>query len=407
MTDGTNNHSAPLLRARLLDVKAALAQLPTGADVDETVLGNGFLNAPYASFILDWDSAILACNRRAERSFLPVEDTGSLQGQLFGTLTYDDEGEVRHLIRKGAATGVVELPMRAARGSTSHPKSVFRVSLLKSATKGERLILMTQDQLKSTAEALRRMNAKRADLEADLKDARATNTRLYETLISMEAFARAASHDLRTPISTLMGSLQFFATKYADDLPEEALEFLKVMSRATDQMSDMTNELLDHSVSTAQKLSIEQICLRRAIQEVCEDLAPQVVAADAKVEILGEGLFVNADKGLLRMLLSNIMLNALKYRCPSRVPEIHFSFSGAGGENWHLDITDNGRGFDQSDAEKIFLPFHRAHMDVEGTGVGLSTCAEICHRHSWLFTAAAVPDVGATFSISFDHQNLT
>lgn len=370
--------------------------------MNENIVGNAFLSSPYASFILDWHGRIVVCNRRAERSFgidnLAADE--QLQGVLFSDLTSGTEGQTLLEIRKGAATGSVELHMaKALERKISPAGTMFRVSLMQSTTRGERLILLTQDHLKATADSLRTMNERRAAVERKFKDAKAVNTQLYETLISMEAFAHAASHDLKTPINTLIGSLQFFSHKYSEDLSPDAQEFLSVMSRAAHQLNTLTTDLLDHSVSTARRLRCKDVRLYEAINEVIADLSQEINSVDASVKIIGSDILAHADPNLLRMVLANLLNNAIKFRDEEKKLEIVFVLESASRKKWKINIIDNGRGFDSADADKILLPFHRVHEDVEGSGVGLATCAEICRRHNWLFTATAMPGNGATFSI--------
>ncbi|MBT8153160.1 HAMP domain-containing histidine kinase [Epibacterium ulvae] len=378
--------------------------MPEGADVDETVLGTAFLVSPYASFILDWQGTILVCNRRAERSFCPpnIQDSENLRGASFCELTTLENAEVLLLLRKGAAAGHASLPMLPRAPGKPSEKAPFRVSLLRSATRGERLILLTQDQLKPTAEALTKMNLRRGELLKEVHNLKDDNHRLHEILLSMEAFAHAASHDLRTPINTLLGSLQFFGERYNENLPETAQEFLKVMMRAAHQMESLTAELLDHSVSTSAQIQFQEVEVSTALDEACADIRSELDACDGTIRITGDPKFqIHADPALLRLVLTNILSNAIKFRAPTRALEVDIEIQGSGKQYWSLSIKDNGVGFDPAESTRIFLPFHRANHDVEGTGIGLSTCAEICRRHNWIFTADSKPGNGAVFTVTF------
>ncbi|MEW2911875.1 hypothetical protein [Leisingera sp. JC11] len=181
---------------------------PEGNGLDTELLGRTYLAAPYASFILDWNGRIQVCNRRAERSFAP--GSGPLHGTCISGLTLLEPERVIARLRQGTAQDTTALPMSASMRSSAAPETEFRVSLLKSDTKGERLILLTHDQLRVTADALRHMNELRSRLRGELRDAKDANLKLQETLLTMEAFAQAASHDLRTPLSTLTGALHYF-----------------------------------------------------------------------------------------------------------------------------------------------------------------------------------------------------
>ncbi len=371
--------------------------------MDEAVLGTAFLVSPYASFILDWQGVILVCNRRAERSYCPpsIQDTDDLRGAAFSELTTLESDEVLRLLRKGAAAGHASIPMMPRAAGKQSEKAPFRISLLRSSTRGERLILLTQDQLKPTAEALTKMNLRRSELLKEVHNLKDDNHRLHEILLSMEAFAHAASHDLRTPINTLLGSLQFFGERYNENLPDTAQDFLKVMMRAAHQMESLTAELLDHSVSTSAQIQFQEVEMSTALDEACVDVQTELEACNGTIRITGGNLLIHADPALLRLVLTNILSNAIKFRAPSRALEVDIEIQGSGKQYWSLSIKDNGVGFDPAESTRIFLPFHRANHDVEGTGIGLSTCAEICRRHNWIFTADSKPGDGAVFTVTF------
>lgn len=109
---------------------------------------------------------------------------------------------------------------------------------------------------------------------------------------------------------------------------------------------------------------------------------------------------MQADPTLLHLVLTNLLSNAIKYREPARPLEITITMEGTGRGQWALSVADNGTGFDPQDKHRILQPFHRAHREIGGSGIGLSTCAEICRRHSWKLTADAEPGAGAVFTIS-------
>lgn len=379
-------------------------QIPAGNDSSEAeLLGNAYLASPYASFILDWNGRILVCNRRAELSFAPdsLPGCGAQNGTCIRSLTLLETQPVVESLRQGTAQGVTILPMTTGIRTAASPETEIRVSLLRSNTQGERLILLTHDQLRVTAVSLRQMNELRRKMKCELYSVKDANLKLQETLLSKEAFVHTASHDLRTPISTLTGSLHYFWEHYADGLPETAREFLQHMTRATRQMDRLTTELLEHSVSASARSNVQEIAAQDAVSETCASLAHELQACGGKIRINGDGFPMHADPTLLHLVLINLLSNAIKYRHPERSLQITIDLSGAGRDQWKMSVADNGTGFNQEDRHLILQPFHRAHREIEGSGIGLSTCAEICRRHNWLLTADSEPGKGAVFTISF------
>lgn len=375
---------------------------PEEVGVDADILGHAFLSSPYACIILDWNGRVVVCNRRAERSFfqsLPVSNR-TVPGACMSELTNCSRGEVLSRLRKGAASGTVSFPMSGSVPMVNATETEFRLSLLRSTAKGERLILLTQDQLRSSAEALKHMNELRGKLLQELRNSKDDVLKLQETVLTMQAFAHAASHDLRTPINTLIGSLQLFSDTYAEGLPEKAQEFLYYMSRAARQIDRLTTELLEHSVSTASQMSFQDVDLKLALTEVCQALKQELQSCGASTVINGQNCTIHADPTLLHLVLSNLLSNAIKFRDPLRPLVVTFDILGSDRNLWQLAVSDNGTGFAPEQKLKILLPFHRAHHEVEGTGIGLSTCAEVCRRHNWKFTADSKLGEGAVFTIS-------
>ncbi|MEL7133394.1 MAG: ATP-binding protein, partial [Pseudomonadota bacterium] len=137
------------------------------------------------------------------------------------------------------------------------------------------------------------------------------------------------------------------------------------------------------------------------LHEVRRDLQIGRTDADLNVEINGDTCTLMAEPTLLRMLLTNLFSNAIKYRHPDRVPEITATLIADGPHATVLTIADNGRGFDPRQSDAIFLPFRRLHTSIDGTGIGLSTCAEVCRRHGWDISARSDGTSGAEFRLRF------
>ena len=129
------------------------------------------------------------------------------------------------------------------------------------------------------------------------------------------------------------------------------------------------------------------------------DLEVAVSDANATVHV-GQLPTLDADEPQLRQLMQNLIGNALKFRQPDRDPEIWIE-AVIIGPRWLLSVRDNGIGFEQSYAEKIFTVFQRLHgrSAYSGTGVGLAICRKIAERHGGTIRAEGVPGEGATFLI--------
>lgn len=383
-------------------LERAMSLLPKDADLDEDSLGRAYLAAPYASFILDWNGRILICNRRAERLYCPENLIGpdAMRGSLFSSLTHHTTETVNEMLRVGAAQGLLTVNMKGSKSDASPISSVFRITLLRSPNRGERLYLLTQDQLKTTADALSQMNARQKKTQEAMQRLQGAHLQMSEDLLKMEVFTRAASHDLRTPISTLAGLVELFSLRFGNALPQEAQEYLAHMERAVTNMTDLTHDLLDYAKSTDASVIHEAVDLETQIEIVRSEMQQAISTADAQTSVSGPEVILQCDPNFLRILLTNLLSNALKYRHPDRPLQVEFILDdSAGGPS--LAVKDNGIGFDPRLAQTIFQPFKRLETHVDGSGIGLSTCQEICRRHGWAIEATGHVGKGATFTIQF------
>jgi signal transduction histidine kinase len=239
---------------------------------------------------------------------------------------------------------------------------------------------------------------------------------------NLEDFAFAASHDLQEPLRKIHFFAHRIRTSYADVLGEEGMDMFNRMEIATHRMRDLIDDLLEYS-QTAQKPR-EQAAndLNEIVTEVISDLEP--VINEKKAQITSDKLpVINGDGQQLRQLFQNLLSNALKYTHPERTPFISLRADIKNGresgfklasENFSrkyhfIEITDNGIGFKQEDADKIFNVFQRLHgkNEYRGTGVGLAIVKKVVENHDGCIMAHAQPGEGATFRILLPVENQT
>jgi signal transduction histidine kinase/CheY-like chemotaxis protein len=216
------------------------------------------------------------------------------------------------------------------------------------------------------------------------------------------AFADSVSHDLRTPLSQILG----FAELLDLDLPSELAAARKHVGHilgAGRRMSDLITGLLQLGRTGRALLAKTDLDLTALVQDVIAGLGAEARAARVQWQVQPQ-LRATADPNLLRDVLENLLGNALKYT--GKKPQALIAF---GAEPPEIDtgtqtfyVRDNGAGFDPTAATRLFTPFGRLHPahDFPGHGVGLATCQRIIHRHGGQIWADAKPGEGAVFSFS-------
>lgn len=236
------------------------------------------------------------------------------------------------------------------------------------------------------------------------------NRELLESNKELSSFSYIASHDLQEPLR----KIHTFSKMVLDDgqsrISEESAAYLERIIVSAARMQRLTDDLLNYSqLNASDERDFEDTDLGALLGEVLEELSETVKAADAKVN-LGELPIVNANPLLMRQLFINLVGNALKYRSPRNKTVISISSSiveegelGTGDLiRYHkIVFSDNGIGFLQEQALRIFEPFQRLHGKdkYEGTGIGLAICSKIAFKHRGFITADGVPGKGAAFNL--------
>jgi light-regulated signal transduction histidine kinase (bacteriophytochrome) len=231
---------------------------------------------------------------------------------------------------------------------------------------------------------------------------------------NLEEFAYAASHDMKEPIR----KIQYFSDRLKARLgkkidTEEANMFGRIES-AAGRMQQLIDDLLTYSQVSIKPREVETIDLNDKIKKILDDL--EIPLQEKAARIIVEPLPVIKGYRLqMQQLFQNLIGNALKYSKPGVIPEIKIaskkinatelpaSFNAyKPNSSYHvIEIADNGIGFEQKDAERIFQMFQRLHGTAEykGTGVGLSIARKVVNNHEGYIIAESEPGIGSVFKV--------
>ncbi len=231
------------------------------------------------------------------------------------------------------------------------------------------------------------------------KRVRERTTELESANDELEAFGSSAAHDLRTPLRAITGFADVLLDTRAKNSAEDTQRYIRMIRDGSTQMGALINDLLAFSRLGRQALARQTVDLAQLSREVYHELAAE--HGERRVEFHIHLLPpVDGDPALLRVVLSNLLSNALKYSRPRNpaVIEIGVTSDHVNGVPI-LFVRDNGVGFDMHDAGKLFGVFQRLHHahEFEGTGVGLATVRRIINRHGGRIWAESTPNAGATF----------
>jgi signal transduction histidine kinase len=234
--------------------------------------------------------------------------------------------------------------------------------------------------------------------------------RLENSNRELQDFAFVASHDLQEPLRKIESFGDRVNAKFAAQLGEEGQMYLTRMQNAAGRMRGLINDLLSYSRVTSKAQPFEALELDTIVQEVISDLQVAVEEAQGQIDI-GSLPVIQADATQMRQLFQNLISNSLKFRKKDQPAVIKIEarvYAEAPGfedsrEHCELVISDNGIGFDNKYADRIFTIFQRLHgrSEYNGTGIGLATVRKIVDRHGGSIKAEGNPGVGATFTMTF------
>jgi len=215
----------------------------------------------------------------------------------------------------------------------------------------------------------------------------------------LEQFASVASHDLQEPLRKVQAFGEQLETKYAANLPEEGIDYLRRMRSASSRMQVLIDDLLTFARVTTRAQPYEHVDLGMIAREVAEDLDSRIDELRATLEI-GPLPSLDADPLQMRQLMQNLLSNALKFHRPDVPPRVRLEGDERAGDVV-ITVRDNGIGFEDRHRERIFRVFERLHgrTSYDGTGIGLALCRRIVERHRGTISAHGVPGEGSTFTV--------
>jgi len=227
-------------------------------------------------------------------------------------------------------------------------------------------------------------------------------TELEDANRELEAFNYTVAHDLRKPLTVVNGYCQAIFEFCSDMFNEQCRGYLREAYDGTLRMNRLIDALLNFSRLAHVKPHRETVDLSAMVQLAAAELKLAEPGRDVTV-LIGDGVNANGDAALLRVVLDNLLGNAWKYTGQREEGLIEFGAKEIDGEPVYF-VRDNGAGFDNADADKIFIPFQRlpGAEECRGFGIGLATVERIIQRHGG--RAWAEGDLGKGATIFFTLQ---
>jgi signal transduction histidine kinase len=238
--------------------------------------------------------------------------------------------------------------------------------------------------------AEKKINELNEELNHHLRQVEAANQEL-------EAFSYSVSHDLRAPLRHVTGFVELLNKRDLSALDEKSRHYLQVISEAAEKMGALIDDLLAFSRMGRAEMMKTWVDVERMVQEIIADLEAETRGREIDWEISPLPV-VEADPAMLRLVMVNLLSNALKFTRTRPRAKIEIgAVCDQPGETIFY-VRDNGVGFNPKYVTKLFGLFQRLHSTEEfaGTGVGLANVRRIIHRHGGRTWAEGTVDGGAT-----------
>ena len=240
------------------------------------------------------------------------------------------------------------------------------------------------------------------------------NAELQRSNSNLDLFASAASHDMQEPLRKIQQFGRLLREGFAVSLGHEGVDMLTRMESAADRMSYLIRNLLTYSRLTTHVDPFEHQNLNQIVDGVLSALDVLIREKQAVIEVADLGT-LQGDATQLGQLFQNLLSNALKFVSPDTFPHIRIESRSlnestlpptyqppVGHQQFcAIRVTDNGIGFEQAQAERIFIVFHRLHgrQHYSGAGIGLAIVKRVVENHQGYISAESQPGQGATFTV--------
>jgi len=220
---------------------------------------------------------------------------------------------------------------------------------------------------------------------------------LVQANAALEQFAYAASHDLQEPLRSIGIYAQLLLRRESERLSPDGQEYLAYITSSVFRMDNLVKNLLAYARTGIEDEPTVSVSLDEEFETAVSQLSAAIEETGARVT--HDPLpTVAAQHSHITRLFLNLVGNAIKYKSADRPPLIHVSAINSNDDGITITVSDNGIGFAEEHATKIFEPFTRLHgKEYSGSGVGLTICRRIVERLGGRIWAESKPEQGSTF----------
>lgn len=239
-------------------------------------------------------------------------------------------------------------------------------------------------------------------LNADLDKRVAARTgQLLEALEDLGSFSYTVAHDLRSPLKNIAALSEHLRTNVGDpSAAEDSADLADRIHHGAKHMLELVDDLLRFSQTNKRDIDRRRVGLRALVEDLIHEQVPEPRLGQIQVDI-DAGVQVLSDAPMLKVVLQNLLSNALKFTRLKPLPLIRITHRCSDGRDI-ISVLDNGVGFDPKHRDQAFGIFKRLHKaeQFEGTGVGLAIVQRIVAKHNGEVWAESALDQGTAIHVA-------
>ncbi|MBP6302886.1 MAG: HAMP domain-containing histidine kinase [Bacteroidia bacterium] len=247
---------------------------------------------------------------------------------------------------------------------------------------------------------IQKITEQRDKLELNNQLLQVTNTELQKANKELDKFVYSVSHDLRAPLSSILGIVQLTEDDELNDELKTSLGFIK---QGVLKLDTFIQDILDYSRNTRAEIKQEAIDFKTMLEDVCDNLKYMAYGGEKKVNLITEitqsEKFIS-DKSRMMIILNNLLSNGMRYSNPTvESPFVKIQIKST-DVSCNITISDNGIGIKPELQQKVFDMFYRISEKSVGSGLGLYLVKETVEKLNGTVRLDSIPGVGTSFTIT-------